>query len=197
MSFVLSSYNRKILAENEKQYECNCKNKDECPLDKNCLTLRVIYDTDAIILNTSRKICIGLSDTPFKESYSNHKHDFRNRRYKKSTELSKYLWSLQESGIEFTIHWKILIHVRGMTKRGYCSLCLTEKLWLLHYFDDMHLLNKKFEFISKCRHGTKLLISSVNNLAQKTNSMINLNDYVTNRCQLNICICALYEVCFF
>ena len=48
-----------------------------------------------------------------------------------------------------------------MAKRGYCSLCLTKKLWLLHYFDDMHLLNKKPEFISKRRHEIKLLIRSI------------------------------------
>ena len=90
-----------------------------------------------------------------------NKRDFRNKRYEKSTELSKYIWSLEESGIGFTIHGKILSHVQGMTKLGYCSLSLTEKLWLLHYFDVMHLVNKKIEFISKCRHDTKLLISSV------------------------------------
>ena len=59
--------------------------------------------------------------------------------YEESTELSKCIWSLQESGIEFTIHWKILSHVKGMKKRGHCSLCLGEKLWLLRYFDDIIL----------------------------------------------------------
>ena len=28
-------------------------------------------------------------------------------------------------------------------------------------FDDMHLLNKKSEFIGKCRHENKLLLSSI------------------------------------
>ena len=83
MSSILTSHNKKILAENEKQYECNCRNKDECPLEK----------TDVITLNTSRKFYIGLCDTPFKERYNNHKRDFRNKRYEKSTELSKYIWS--------------------------------------------------------------------------------------------------------
>ena len=109
-----------------------------------------------ITLNTSRKFCIGLSDAPFKEHCNNHKHDLRNKRYEKRTELSKYIWGLQESGIEFTIHLKILSHVNRMTKRGYFSFCLTEKLWLLNCFDHMHLLNKKSEFSSKCRHETKL-----------------------------------------
>ena len=41
---------------------------------------------------------------------------------------------------------------------GVCRLCLTEKLWLLKHFNDVNLLNKKSEFISKCRHENKLLI---------------------------------------
>ena len=89
MSSILTSHNKKILAENEKQYECNCRNKDECPLENKCLTPRVIYEADVITLNTSRKFYIGLSDTPFKERYNNHKRDFRNKCYEKSTELSK------------------------------------------------------------------------------------------------------------
>ena len=73
MSSILTSQNKKILAENENQYECNCRNKNECPLENKCLTPRVIYEVDFITLNTSRKFCIRLSDTPFKERYNNHK----------------------------------------------------------------------------------------------------------------------------
>ena len=61
MSSILTSNNKKILAETEKQYECNYRNKDECPLDNKCLTPRVIYEADVITLNTSRKFYIGLS----------------------------------------------------------------------------------------------------------------------------------------
>ena len=43
---------------------------------------------------------------------------------------------------------------------GVCRLCLTEKVWLLKHFNDVSLLNKKSEFISKCRHENKLLIKS-------------------------------------
>ena len=159
MISILTSYNKKILAGNEKP--CNCRKKDECPLENKYLTPWVIYEADVITINTSRKFYFGLSGTPSKERYKNHKRDFKNKVYEKSNELSKYIWSLQKGGIEFSMHWKILSHVNGMTKCGYCSLCLTEKLWLLHYFDDIDSLNKKFEFISKCRHETKLLISSI------------------------------------
>ena len=43
MSSMLTSHNKKILAENEMQYECNCRNKDGFPLVNKCLTPRVIY----------------------------------------------------------------------------------------------------------------------------------------------------------
>ena len=78
MSSILPCHNKKIFTENEKQYACNCRNKNECSLENKCLTPRVIYEADVITLNTSRKFCIGLSDTPFKERYNNHKRDFRN-----------------------------------------------------------------------------------------------------------------------
>ena len=67
MSSILTSHNKKILAYNERQYEYNCRNKDECSLGNKCLTQRSIYEADVTTLNTSRKFYIGLSDTPFKE----------------------------------------------------------------------------------------------------------------------------------
>ena len=50
--------------------------------------------------------------------------------------------------------------VHGTPKGGVSKLCLTEKLWLLKHFNYKHLLNKKSEFISKCRHEKKLLVKS-------------------------------------
>ena len=94
MSSILTSHNKKLSAENEKEDEWNCRNKDECPSENKCLTQRVIYEANVITLNISRKFYIELFDTPFKGRYNNHTRDFSNRRYKKGTELSKYIWSL-------------------------------------------------------------------------------------------------------
>ena len=43
---------------------------------------------------------------------------------------------------------------------GVCRLYLTENLWLLKNFNDVNLLNKKSEFISKCSYENKLLIKA-------------------------------------
>ena len=149
-----------------------------------------MYETHVITLNTSRNFSVALSDTPFQEHYSNHKRDFTIRHYVKSIELSKYIWNLQESGKEFTIHWENLSHIQGMTKRGYCSLCWTEKLWLLHYSSDMHWYGCSI-ILTICTYLNSLANANMRlnywyhqlkNLSQKTNSMINLNEYFTNRC---------------
>ena len=43
---------------------------------------------------------------------------------------------------------------------GVCRLYLKEYFWLLKHFNDVSLLNKKSEFISKCKHKNKMLIKS-------------------------------------
>ena len=58
----------------------------------------------------------------------------------KSAELSKYIWSLQERGTEFTIHCKILSHDKGfiaviavcISLKNYdCSIILTICTYLI------------------------------------------------------------------
>ena len=50
--------------------------------------------------------------------------------------------------------------VRETPKGGACKPCLTEKVWIWKHFNDEHLLNKKSEFISKCRHENELVVKS-------------------------------------
>ena len=40
----------------------------------------------------------------------------------------------------------------------YCKLCLMEKLYINNSTGDKKLLNKKSEFVSKCRHQNELFI---------------------------------------
>ena len=72
----------------------------------------------------------------------NHNSDFNHEQYIKSTELSKYIWSLKDAGTPYTINWSIVAKVKGSTKVDYCPLCLTEKYHLIEYFKDTRLLNK-------------------------------------------------------
>ena len=55
----------------------------------------------------------------------------------------------------------IVRNIHGNTKSDFCKLCLTEKYFTLNDLGDNKLLDKKFEFVNKCRHQNKLLLSSV------------------------------------
>ena len=65
----------------------------------------------------------------------------------------KYMWKFKDEKITATIKWNIMSIV---PKGGDCKINLTEKSWLLKHFNDEHLLNKKSEFISKCRYKNEL-----------------------------------------
>ena len=61
-----------------------------------------------------------------------------------STEISKYIWSLQNHSQPF---------VNGSEL---CNLCLTEKFYIIN--SNEKLLNKRSELTSTCRHMNKHLL---------------------------------------
>ena len=67
------------------------------------------------------------------------------------TELSKLVWSLKDKRKSYSIKWKIIAKApayRCGTRR--CDLCTTEKM-LISMADDT-CINKRDEFVSRCRH---------------------------------------------
>ena len=84
----------------------------------------------------------------------------RHDKYKNNTELSKYIWTLQNENDTYNIMWKIIEKAtpyNNISKR--CNLCLTEKYHIIT-FNDKCLLNKRTELISKCRHENKFYIKN-------------------------------------
>ena len=53
------------------------------------------------LMNTN--ITYGISDTPFKERYENHKTSFRYRSHLTASDLSKYYWKLVDNSAVPTI----------------------------------------------------------------------------------------------
>ena len=159
---IISSRNKQILQPSQEKFGCNCRNKTDCPLDNKCLTPNIVYEAQ-ITNNTNddQKRYLGASETPFKERFSNHKRDFKHKKYEKCTELSKYIWSLKSQGIIPKIKWRIVKKVNSVVSSNYCKLCLTEKFYIIESLDDKNLLNKKSELVSKCRHQNKLLLCNV------------------------------------
>ena len=161
MASIISSHNKKVISPAELPTRtCNCNDKNKCPLDNKCLTQNVVYkvkvsnDLDAEVRNYT-----GMTKPIFKFRYRNHNRDANNLNYRNTTELSKYVWSLKDDGKTPSVNYEILYQVQGKPSVSFCRLCTTEKLVIIENLDDSNFLNKRSEFISKCRHINKYLIS--------------------------------------
>ena len=89
---------------------CNCINKSKCPLNNKCLSNNVLYKATitSVSDNYRNKTYYGISETKFKSQYANHRKSFKNRNYKKDTELSNEMWKSKEQNKNAHISWEIL-----------------------------------------------------------------------------------------
>ena len=159
MDQIIKSHNTKILsqidADKDKARSCNCRIKNECPMDGNCLVKDIVYE--AVVTTDKETVSyIGLASGGFKSRFGNHKKSFKFKKYKHETELSKYVWRRKIANERFEIRWKVIS--KSNTQRrssGQCNLCLEEKYQIARKRKNnngIRLINRRNEFISKCRH---------------------------------------------
>ena len=117
ISSIASEHKKNLLYPNVNQYGCNCQIREDFPLQNQCLTPNIIYIADVHCeANKDHKFYFEVAKTPFKERFRNHNRDFNQEQYIKSTELSKYIWSLKDAGTPYTINWSIAAKVKGVLK---------------------------------------------------------------------------------
>ena len=108
MKSVISSHNKYVLSNfnspTQQPDTCNCRRKPDCPFEGKRLQTNVIYQANVTIATTTETY-VGL-ETNFKERYRNHQSSFR--RSNRTNELSKHIWTLQDSKKPFQIKWKVL-----------------------------------------------------------------------------------------
>ena len=160
---IINSHNKKIL--NKKMEEnntilCNCRNKPDCPLGGKCLSSNIVYRADVSNLSDKlTKTYLGVCETSFKTRFNNHKTSFKNKNKSSSTELSKYIWELNEQKKPYSISWSIAKKCQGYNPVSKsCHLCLSEKLLICNFKKKDQLLNQRSELVSKCRHQNKFLL---------------------------------------
>ena len=96
---LLSDYHRSQTQTNDK--ECNCRKKDQCPLDGKCLTQNVVYQA-TVSTQSSSETYVGLA-TNFKDRYRNHTASFRHQTKRNETEQSKHICTLKDNNKPFTM----------------------------------------------------------------------------------------------
>ena len=73
ISSIIASHNKSILRPKATEYGCNCRNKESCCLQNQCLTSKIIYEATVVNNRDDEKwIYFGASHTTFKERYGNH-----------------------------------------------------------------------------------------------------------------------------
>ena len=152
---IIKNHNRKITEsyiEKSAETLCNCKEKNKCPLEGNCLIKNIVYMA-TVETETNSSSYVGMTGNSFKTRYYNHFKSFKNKRNKNETELSKYIWKLKEKEVKHTITWKTLRQSNTCQRRsGLCNLCIEEKVEiLLSKAKPSTRLNCRFE-VSTCRH---------------------------------------------
>lgn len=164
MAAKISSHNKRTLKNYEQQPSstpktCNCRKKDECPLDGKCLSQAVIYEAHIKSDNGDEGRYLGQCEPEFKTRWRDYKTSFKYDTYDTKTELSAFYWNRKKSGInsevKFSIKKQSFPYRAGSDK---CDLCLTEKLLIMKEKD--HLINEKNELVSKCRHINKFLLGN-------------------------------------
>ena len=151
ISSIIKSHNMKILEKKKCHEPCNCRNKNECPLDGKCSIPAVIYRTD-IYDDEESNIYTGLTENEIKIRQRDHMKTMKNIGYRFSSDLSKQIWEMKDMGRTPKLKWSILQKARPYKAgQSNCDLCMSEKLYLIKLKDN-NLLNKISEFISKCRH---------------------------------------------
>ena len=139
---------------------CNCRNKNNCPLEGKCLTPNIIYEAQITSnqLNYKQKVYIRTAETNFKHSFNNHTKSFNLEHYENDTDLSKKYWTIKHNHFTSKVTWRIISKCApfNTTKGKYC-LCLNENLEIASYKEE-NLLNKRSELTSKCRHQYKFTL---------------------------------------
>jgi hypothetical protein len=142
---------------------CNCHNKNDCPLNGKCREKNIVYQATVQPIDsngTNIDTYIGLTENEFKVRYRNHKQSFNNKALKNATELSKHVWKLKDRGISYIINWKIIGKAKpysNISKK--CYLCLLEKYHIICNKENA-TLNQRTELIGHCRHYSKYLLKN-------------------------------------
>ena len=107
MAARIAGTNKNKLKDEVEEAVKACKCRDICPVGGECKKVDTIYEAVVTDSNNRKFKYIGKTSTEFMVRYRNHKKDIKNREYIKNCELSKKIWELKDSGINYDFKWKI------------------------------------------------------------------------------------------
>ena len=118
---IIKNHNARLLSKgNGNRKACSCRNKSQCPPDCNYLQTSLVYEAE-VITEAEKFRYKGLYEGDFKTRFNTHKSTFRNRKYCNSTELSKRIWALKDTNVEYAVKWKPHQHAGAALAGADCA----------------------------------------------------------------------------
>ena len=106
---IRAGHNKSLLQPKLTKHGCNFRVKSTCPPQIQCQTPNLIDHIHVENeVNNEKKIYFRLAATTFKEQFGNHKKDLNHKQHSKNAELSKYIRSLKDAKISYSIKWLIV-----------------------------------------------------------------------------------------
>ena len=100
---TIKSYNNRISSEEVAQSKpkCNCRQRDTCPLEGNCLNKEIIYQCNLKESTISGGVNYnGFAENTFKSQFYKHRNSVRYECKTNSNELSKHFWEMKRNGMK-------------------------------------------------------------------------------------------------
>ena len=136
---IIQSHNKRILrgkrTETDNGKNCNCKTKNECPLNNNCVVSSVVYlaeveheRNDEEKEEKTKVYYIGSTEGSFKERLYNHRTDMKFKKNRFTTCLAKHIWELKDQNKSYKTSWKIIEKCKQYTSgQKFCNVCNADK----------------------------------------------------------------------
>ena len=117
----------------------------------------LVYEAKIYNISTNKKYTyFGQTSTTFKERLSTHKYSFKHISAMNQTKLSTLLWKFKGKNQNFEIEWKFVKFAQSYKPGNkFCKLCISENIQILFFSaseNESILINKREEFMNKCRH---------------------------------------------
>ena len=160
MEQIINNHNRNIIKQTQQQSttekNCNCRNKDKCPVKNKCLSQNVVYKATL----PSGINYIGMTSNTFKTRYTCHSQTFRDQSKQNSTTLAQYIWRKQ-LGPNPNIKWEILkTSETYQPGQNTCNLCTEEKIQILKQANNPNNINSRSDFSTLCIHQKRFTFNT-------------------------------------
>ena len=103
VSQIIKKLNRNVSNKKQKQTNpCNCRNKNECPLNGNSRVQKVMYKCSVSATQTFKQcVYLEIAEGNWKQRLYNHRQSFKDKKNRNDASLSSYLWDLKRTITKF------------------------------------------------------------------------------------------------